>query len=101
LEWPNWSPTCAETQGLMPPEPMAMRARPASSQPRGASVARIVRYLPRKASAMIPPITGKKYALATNRCIHSRDSVSVMKSGRPALDIRCCIMKTTRIDFIP
>ena len=37
----------------------------------------MVRYLPRNASAMNAPITGKKYALATNHATHSRASESV------------------------
>jgi hypothetical protein len=49
LRVPNWSPTWAETQGLMPPEPIAIIASPIISQ-----VGELPKY-PIAASAAWPP----------------------------------------------
>ena len=68
---PNWSPTWADTHGLMPPAPMASTASP-NTRPScvvftarmtcpaqyTAESAKITRYLPSQASAAMAPRMG-------------------------------------------
>src|SRR5262249_43020785 len=84
---PNWSPTFADTHGLMPPAPAATRISPIASThccpkwtpnevsisasvnwPRQYTIDRkkIVLYLPSQPSAMIAPKNGIQYTDDTN-----------------------------------
>ena len=63
--------------------------------------ARMVLYLPKKASAMIAPSSGKKYTAEVKVWYHCRASSSPRKSGLPDESSMNLVMKTTRMPFMP